>query len=76
MSELLQKVENAIVEVRPSLQSHGGDIEFIELTDEKVVKVKLKGACNGCPMAQQTLKQGVEAFIKEEIPEITSVESV
>ena len=59
----------------PSLQADGGDVELVEVVDG-VVKVRLKGACAGCPMSQMTLKNGIERFLKEEIPEVKSVESV
>ena len=71
-----EEVIQAIQDVRPSLQADGGDIEFIDLTDEGLVTVKLTGACNGCPMAQVTLKQGVEQYLKEKVPGVSSVESV
>ena len=71
-----EEVIQAIQDVRPSLQADGGDIEFIDLTDEGLVTVKLTGACNGCPMAQITLKQGVEQYLKEKVPGVSSVESV
>jgi len=70
-----EKVEKAIEKIRPFLQQDGGDIELVGVEDG-VVKVKLKGACGCCPMAQMTLKNGVEKALKEEIPEIKSVESV
>ena len=70
-----EKVEQAIKKIRPFLQRDGGDIELVEVKD-KVVTVKLKGACNGCPMAHITLKQGVEKALKEDVPEIVKVESV
>lgn len=76
MSDLKDRISQAIQEVRPSLQADGGDIRFVELTEENVVMVELQGACNGCPMAQMTLKQGVEAYLKKNIPEVTSVESI
>jgi Fe-S cluster biogenesis protein NfuA len=72
---LKEKVESAIQNVRPSLQADGGDIELVSVDDNGKVTVKLKGACNGCPMAQLTLKQGVEKYLKENIPEVTTVES-
>lgn len=72
---LQEKVEQAIQEVRPSLQADGGDIEFISVTDDGTVTVKLTGACHGCPMAQLTLKEGVERFLKKSVPEVTSVVS-
>lgn len=73
---LNEKVESAIQDVRPSLQADGGDIEFVSVDESGKVLVKLKGACNGCPMAQMTLKEGVEKYLKSKIPEVTSVESV
>ena len=73
---LLEQVQEALEEVRPSLQADGGDIKLIEVTDKGVVLVELQGACAGCPMSQMTLKQGVEQFLKGKIPEVVSVESV
>ncbi len=67
-----EKVEKAIEKVRPYLQADGGDIELVEVKDG-IVKVKLLGACKGCPMAQLTLQQGVERTIKKEVPEVKSV---
>jgi len=63
-------------EIRPSLQADGGDIEIVEVTEEGVVKVRLTGACHGCPMSQMTLKMGVEHTLKKLIPEIKEVVSV
>lgn len=71
-----ERVETALAKVRPSLQADGGDVELVEITDDGVVKVKLTGACGGCPMAQMTLKMGVEKFLKKEVPEVISVEAV
>ena len=71
-----QKVEKALLKVRPSLQADGGDVELIEVSDEGVVKVKLTGACGGCPMASMTLKAGIERILKEEVPEVKRVEAV
>ncbi len=71
-----EDVSKAIQDVRPSLQADGGDIELVDVTEDGVVKVQLQGACNGCPMAQMTLKQGVEQYLKEKIPQVTAVESV
>jgi len=70
-----EKVEQAIKNVRPFLQRDGGDIELVDIVDG-VVKVRLTGACHGCPMAQMTLKQGVEKALKKEVPEIVRVEAV
>lgn len=71
-----EKVEKALLKVRPSLQADGGDVELIEVSEEGVVKVKLTGACGGCPMASMTLKAGIERVIKEEVPEVKRVEAV
>jgi len=70
-----EKVETALEKIRPMLQADGGDIELVEI-DGGVVKVRLKGACAGCPMSQMTIKNGVERLLKEQIPEVISVESV
>ncbi|UCD57898.1 MAG: NifU family protein [Candidatus Hydrogenedentota bacterium] len=71
-----EKVQEALDGIRPQLQADGGDIELIEVTDEGVVKVRLVGACSGCPGAQMTLQLGVERAIKARVPEIKSVEAV
>jgi Fe-S cluster biogenesis protein NfuA len=73
---LQDKVVEVLDRIRPYLQRDGGDLEFVELTDENVVRVRLQGACKGCPMSQMTLSRGVEAALKEEIPEVASVEAV
>lgn len=69
------KVQQAIDKIRPSLQADGGGIELVDVDEKGVVKVRLTGACHGCPMAQMTLKNGVEQFLKKEIPEVTAVVS-
>lgn len=71
-----EKVQKVIDKIRPNLQADGGDIELVEVTKNGVVKIKLLGACQGCPMSQMTLKMGVEKFLKKEIPEIKEVVSV
>jgi len=68
-----EKVVKALNRVRPYLQNDGGDIDLIEITDDLTVKVKLTGACHGCPFAMQTLKAGVEQAIMQEVPEIKKV---
>ena len=73
MKELVQK---AIDRIRPNLQADGGDVELIDVGEDGVVKVKLVGACHGCPMAQMTLKNGIEKFLKQEVPEVKAVVSV
>ncbi|MBP7496347.1 MAG: NifU family protein [Bacteroidales bacterium] len=74
--EIENKVKNIIDRIRPALQADGGNIDFIEITKDNVVLVKLLGACGACPYSLITLKQGVEAAIKEEVPEIKAVEAV
>jgi Fe-S cluster biogenesis protein NfuA len=69
------KVQKAIDRIRPNLQADGGDVELLEVTDDGLVKVKLLGACHGCPMAQMTLKNGIERYLKKEIPEVREVVS-
>ena len=73
---LEERVKQALELARGYLQSHGGDVEFVELSPENVVKVRLTGACGGCPMATQTLKNGIEAYLRQEVPEVQSVEQV
>ena len=75
-TEITEKVRAIIEQLRPYLQADGGDIAFMEMTDDLVVKVRLHGACGSCPHMQMTLKQGVEATLKKAIPEIKSVEAV
>jgi Fe-S cluster biogenesis protein NfuA len=70
-----EKVLEILEKIRPSLQSHGGDAELVDVVDG-VVKLRLKGACSGCPMSQMTIKDGIEKIIKKALPEIKSVESV
>jgi Fe-S cluster biogenesis protein NfuA len=69
------KVELVLDKVRPALQADGGDVELVEVTDDGLVKVRLTGACGGCPMSQMTLKMGIESVLKREIPEIKEVVS-
>jgi Fe-S cluster biogenesis protein NfuA len=75
-SKLRERVLMALERVRPYLQSDGGDISLIDITDDFTVKVKLQGACHGCPYSVQTLKAGVEQALIQEVPEIRSVISV
>ncbi|MBQ8563916.1 MAG: NifU family protein [Firmicutes bacterium] len=71
-----QKIREALDKIRPFLQRDGGDIEFVELTEDMTVKVRLQGHCAGCPGAQMTIKGVVERILKESYPEIKAVESV
>lgn len=74
MADIRADVEKAIEEIRVMLQSHGGDVELVEIDDDNVVKVRLTGACAGCPMAQQTLRMGVERQLKQMVPAVAAVE--
>jgi Fe-S cluster biogenesis protein NfuA len=70
-----ERIEQALAKVRPMLQRDGGNVELVGV-EGTIVKVRLVGACQGCPMSQMTLKAGIERFIKQEVPEITEVVSV
>ncbi len=72
---LRERIEDALNKVRPSLQADGGDVELVDVDEEGVVKVKLTGACGGCPMSQMTLKMGIEKVLKQNVPEVSRVES-
>lgn len=74
--DLKSKVLNVLEQVRPYLQQDGGDISFIELTDDNVVNVELTGACGSCPYSTMTLKNGVEATLKKVLPEIKEVVAI
>ena len=71
-----ERVERTLAKVRPFLQADGGDVELVSVSEEGVVKVRLTGACGGCPMATMTLKAGIERILKKEVPEVKRVESV
>ena len=71
-----EKIEAALGKIRPSLQADGGDVELVEVTDGGIVRVRLTGACKGCPMSQMTLKGGVEHILKQEVPGVKAVEAV
>lgn len=71
-----EQVQKALEKVRPGLQADGGDVELIDVSPEGVVKVKLTGACHGCPMSQMTLKMGIEKILKQQVPSVKEVVSV
>ena len=71
-----EKIESILEKVRPSIQADGGDVELINIREDNVIEVRLKGTCNGCPMATLTLKAGIERLIKDEIPEVKEVIAV
>lgn len=74
--QLLDRINQALNKIRPYLEADGGDITLEEVTDEMVVKVRLHGACQGCPFSYQTLKAGVEQALRKEIPEIKELVAV
>jgi Fe-S cluster biogenesis protein NfuA len=74
--DLTRKVQNIIEQVRPYLQQDGGDINFVEITDDMIVNVELTGACGSCPYSTMTLKNGVESTIRKALPEIKAVETI
>ena len=71
-----EEVKAALEEVRPHLQIDGGDVVLVDVQDDGIVKVKLKGSCAGCPMSQMTIKWGVESYLKKKIPQVKAVEAV
>jgi Fe-S cluster biogenesis protein NfuA len=73
---LREKVAKSLGAIRPSLQADGGDVELVDVSNEGVVSVRLVGACRGCPMSTMTLKMGIERALREQIPEVKSVEAV
>jgi len=73
---LISRIEKALDKIRPYLIADGGNVEFDSITDDNIVKVRLIGACDGCPFSMHTLKAGVEQTILQEIPEIKEVVTV
>jgi len=76
MEAIKERVEKALEKIRPYLVADGGDISVVDITDEMVLMVEMKGACNGCPFSMQTLKAGVEMAVRNEVPEIKEVVDV
>lgn len=74
--EMLEKVKSTLKELRPYLQMDGGDMEFVEMTENNIVRIRLKGHCAGCPGAMYTLKLGIERKVREVVPEVAAVEAV
>lgn len=73
MIKVKEKVQKALDKIRPMLQADGGDCELVDVTDDGVVKVRLTGACQGCPMSEMTLKMGIERQLKSMVPEVKEV---
>ena len=76
MSDIRQRVEEALNEVRPVLQADGGNVELVDVSEDGKVSLRLTGACGGCPMSQMTLKMGIERTLKQRVPEVKEVISV
>ncbi len=76
MTDLASRVEQVINLIRPAVQSDGGDVEFVELTPDRVVRIRLHGACVGCPSSNVTLQMGIERNLRAHVPEITRVEAI
>ena len=76
MEVIRERVEKALAKIRPYLVADGGDIAIVEITDDMVLRVEMKGACHGCPFSMQTLKAGVEMAVRNEVPEIREVEDI
>ena len=74
--DIKKRIESALDKIRPALKADGGDVELVDVTTDGVVKVRLTGACGGCPMSQMTLKMGIEKALKGEVPEVKEVISV
>jgi Fe-S cluster biogenesis protein NfuA len=75
-TNLLERVELALNNIRPYLEADGGNVKVVDITDEMIVKLELLGACGSCPMSMMTLKAGVEQSIKQEVPEIKGVSAI
>ncbi len=76
MEYLHERIETALESIRPYLKADGGDVKFLEVDDNQVVKLELLGSCGSCPMSAMTLKAGVEEAIKREVPEIRGIEAI
>jgi Fe-S cluster biogenesis protein NfuA len=76
MAVSFEQVEKALDKTRTVLKSDGGNVELVDVSPDGIVQVRLKGACNGCPMATMTLKSLIERVIKEEVPEVKEVKAV
>jgi len=70
------KVKDTIENIRPALQAHGGDVEFVGVDQDNTVRIRLQGACQGCPGAQMTMKMGIERALREKVPQVKEVVAV
>lgn len=76
MKELTKRVEEALEQIRPYLQADGGNVNLVEITKDRIVRLELLGACKSCSMSMMTLKAGIEETVKRAVPEVQSVEAV
>ena len=76
MIDTMKRAQEALDEIRPTIQMDGGDVELVDITDEGIVQVRMVGACGGCPMSMVTLQAGIERILKRKVPEVTGVEAV
>jgi Fe-S cluster biogenesis protein NfuA len=76
LPDIYTRVEEALKSIRPYLEADGGNVKIIEISDDKVVKLELLGACGTCPMSTMTMKAGVEEAIRRAVPEVTAVEAI
>lgn len=74
--ELIDRCEAALAEIRPYVESHGGDLQILEVTPEKVLRIQMIGACGTCPMSMVTVKLGIQKLLAEKVPELTGVEAI
>jgi len=74
--QLYERVDSVLEQVRPTLQSHGGDVNLLEVTEDRIARLELTGACAGCPMSMMTLRMGIERVLNEQVPELEGVEAV
>ncbi len=75
-NDLRERVQSTLDLIRPNLQADGGDVELLDVGEDGIVKVRLQGACHGCPMAAMTLQMGIERILKQQVPEVQGVENV
>ncbi len=73
---MVEQIKALIEDIRPALQRDGGDVEFVDYTEDNIVLVRLQGHCAGCPYSQMTVKMGIQEYLQEQIPEIKAVEAV
>jgi Fe-S cluster biogenesis protein NfuA len=76
VASVYDRVHDVVERIRPAVQSDGGDVELVEVTDSGVVRIRLHGACIGCPSSSMTLQMGIERNVRERVPEVTAVEQV